>query len=309
MGIHEKLTNAFLEELHNGNSPFQVIPQKIGSIIYCDTSNYQKEAYTTEEKKKMLFKRFIICLSIPLLSFILFQDYPIWNTIVTIVAVIAFIWYIHKINTFNGVDYFVGKDGFSILKFEGKRTNITEEATFLFEEISQLITGETYKKVNYSYSGTDYFFTFFSHPDSELCTKMLHEYGGSYYQEKPRDEIFEGDYLFYKKIEEQWCFYTLEKMNNQLISPTFSILISENNQWKSIPYITFNDDCITIGDRVYDKNTIKKIDFQNGTLIVEHINHSKKWFGLKEEGNIEHIPLSNLGNKKLFLLYLSSYYN
>ena len=48
------------------------------------------------------------------------------------------------------------------------------------------------------------------------------------------------------------------------------------------------------------------LSFENGNLVIEHVNHSKKLFGLIEKGDIEHIPLTNIGNKKLFILYLQT---
>ena len=58
--------------------------------------------------------------------------------------------------------------------------------------------------------------------------------------------------------------------------------------------------------REYNRETLKNLWFENGNLVIEHVNHSKKLFGLVEKGDIERIPLTNIGNKKLFMLYLQT---
>jgi len=53
---------------------------------------------------------------------------------------------------------------------------------------------------------------------------------------------------------------------------------------------------------------IQKIYTSNGSLVIEHINHSKKFFGFIEKGNISSIPLSLLGNRQAFLIFFDRLY-
>ena len=46
----------------------------------------------------------------------------------------------------------------------------------------------------------------------------------------------------------------------------------------------------------YNRENTKRIYFSNGQLVIEHQNHSKRFFGLVENGDISENFLSELGN-------------
>lgn len=116
--------------------------------------------------------------------------------------------------------------------------------------------------------------------------------------------------FFWKQIEDVWTKRKLSELiaENSLSVVTFSILHSPKNEdkWYATPYVTISNEAITVSGREYNRETLKNIWFENGNLVIEHVNHSKKFFGLVEKGNIERIPLTNIGNKKLFMLYLQT---
>ena len=120
-------------------------------------------------------------------------------------------------------------------------------------------------------------------------------------------------YIFWRHIEDVWTAIKLSELleQSEKEGATFSILHSPKNSdvWYATPYITISPDSIIVGGekgRVYNSETLKNIWFENGNLVIEHVNHSKKMLGLIEKGDIEHIPLTNIGNKRLFMLYLQS---
>ena len=81
---------------------------------------------------------------------------------------------------------------------------------------------------------------------------------------------------------------------------------NNEKEWYASPYVKVSQDAIIVGQREYNRDTLKNIWFENGDLVLEHVNHSKKFLGLVEKGNIDHIPLKDIGNRKLFMLYLQT---
>lgn len=317
MNLIEEQSKSLLEAIANGEAPFAYIPEEIGDLRFCYANNMKKDPYTKEEKRKKLLYWIGCSIIVPIVCWIVFNNSPIFDTIISIIALIVIIKTIINISNFKGTDYFVGNKGFAVVSFNGKRDNIVTKSIHFYDEFSELITGETVKKQNGAYIGTDYFFGFFSKPistenNSSKVNLVLDE-GGTHNQQKEKDDQINDHYTFWKNIEDVW---TSIKLSELLESPnrqsvTFSILHSpkNSNDWYATPYVTISPNSITVGGvngRVYDKNTLKNLWFENGELVIEHINHSKKMFGLIEKGDIEHIPLTNIGNKKLFMLYLQS---
>lgn len=308
---HTKQVNQYVDQIHSGTSFFQVIPEELGNILYCDTSNDNAASKTAEEIKKHIIIVLSICLGIIGLMWLLMPSKIGLCSIISAVVLFFSIRHCIKSTKFNGTDYFIGTNGFAILDFEGQRNNIVSKRLHLFDDLSELMTSETYKKKNYTYVGTDYLFAFMGKVDHNNLTDIAIEVSGEYQQEKPKDEIYNTVYLYWKKVEEIWTEYLFKKKDaeikqNQEI--TFNLLVYDKptDKIKCVPYVVFGDARIVVGDREYNNSNLKSIYFDNGNLVIEHINHTKKLLGLIEKGNIERIPLSNVGNKKMFLKILNS---
>lgn len=306
-----KLRAEYLKDIHEGTSPFKVIPSDIGHILYCDTSNYSKSNISNEEIRKKRLSRCAICLGAVGVIWLLFHKLLIFSIIITVVAIIVWIILIRKVGIFTGEDYFIGEKGFAKIKFEKDRKNIVSKIVILFDELSEVITGETYKKQNYTYVGTNYFFGFFGKPDEKGIVDLILEVSDNYHQEKPTDAIWDIEYLFWKEVEKHWTNYKFLSIQDELLERqtySFNLMsyIKDTNKWMATPYITFDDSSITVKDIEYNKDTLKNIYFNNGMLVIEHINHKTKLLGLISKGNVEHIPLTNVGNKLLFMKFLNA---
>lgn len=318
MNLIEQISKELIEAIAKDEAPFKCIPAEVGKLRFCCTTNAKTEPYTKEERKKKLVRWIGCCILIPLMCWLIFNDSSGFNIFISVICLVVAIKTVINIRTFKGIDYFVGDDGFASVSFSGRRDNIVKRDVHTYNEFSQLITGETIKKQNGCYIGTDYFFGFFSAPLSTSNkgvsqVRLVLDEGGTYHQEKEDDQNVCEHYLFWKNIERIW---TSRKLSELQINPdpngtTFSLLVNNDNSstWESIPYISIVLGKIIVGGRVYDCDTLKGIGFENGNLVIEHINHSKKLFGLLEKGNIEKIPLTNLGNRELFFLYLNSAFN
>lgn len=309
MHLADQVSTELLASIEKGEAPFKFIPEEVGNLKFCYTSNDKAEPYAKEVKHKKLLSWICGSVAVAAVCWFVFNNSPIFDSIITVIALIVIIKTIRNLSNFKGTDYFVGDNGFAIVKFEKNRDNIVSKSIYQYTDFSELITGETIKKQNGAYVGTDYFFGFFGKPDSNNRVKLILDEGGSHNQQKPKDDPSNPHYTFWKKIEEIW---TGQKLNELLANPkenvTFSLLHSAKGDvnWYATPYITISPNAIFVSDREYNRETLKNLWFENGSLVIEHINHTKKLFGLIEKGNIEHIPLTNIGNRKLFMLYLSS---
>lgn len=303
-----------MDAIAKNEAPFRFIPTEIGELKFCYTNNIKSEPYSKQEKNKKLFTWIGSCLAISAACWLIFNNSPIFDTIVSIIALIVIFKTINNITNFKGKDYFVGDKGFAVVEFEKNRDIIVSKSIHKYDDFSELITGETIKKQNGAYVGTDYFFGFFSKPISiengSSRVKLILDEGGTHNQEKPKDTQFNEHYTFWKQIEDIWTKRKLSELlaQNGLSEVTFSLLHSPKNEekWFATPYVTISREAIIVGGREYNRATLKNLWFENGNLVIEHVNHSKKLFGLVEKGDIERIPLTNIGNKKLFMLYLQT---
>lgn len=309
MFLSEQLSEELLTAIEKNEAPFKYIPEEVGNLKFCYTDNTKAEPYTKEVKRKKLLSWIGGSIAVAVACWCIFNNSPIFDSIVSVIVLIVIIKTINNISNFKGTDYFVGDKGFAVLKFEKSRDNLVSKSIHLYSDFSELITGETVKKQNGSYVGTEYFFAFFGKPDENNHVKLILEESGTHHQEKAKDDPLDHQYTFWKKIEEIWTAQQLEQLlAKQEDATTFSILHTEKNDdiWFATPYITISSNAILVGGREYNRETLKNLWFDNGNLVIEHINHSKKLFGLIEKGNIERIPLTNVGNRRLFMLYLSS---
>lgn len=275
--------------------------------MYCDTTEPKEYPLTPQQTSKRKILGMLFCIiSLSLYWGFLYEHY-IWGIIITIVICIITLAVYNT--SFSGVDYFIGDKGFSIIEFSGRRDNIANKQIWQFDDLSYLFTGECVKKVNFSYSGTDYYFSFYKklNPDGKTYD-IAYTTTGSYSDKSPKDPMNpEGaspEYCFMKELEKIWTLHFFNKHKNAPI--TQFPLIKDNSIYSDA--IAVCRDYIDIYGVKYNQSNTKNIYISNGQLIVEHENHSKKFLGLIEKGNISSIPLSDLGNRQAFMLLFNSFY-
>ena len=289
-----------------GTSIFKHIPEAIGNVLYCDTSQPNEMPMTEQQARSRKIKSIAIgAIALSLIWAFLYSHY-IWATILSALAL--YICYVIYDTTFSGTDYFMGEKGFAIVSFKDQRDNITKEEVVLFDELSNFFTGEIIKKQNYSYAGTDYYFSLYKKPENEVFDLAYHT-EGSYNEKSPKDPMRPSgasfEYLLMKVVEKQWTLYFFNAHRNEP-EVSFSI-IKDESMYSDV--ITIGHDYIDVYGTRYNQENTKRIYFSNGNLVIEHMNHKKKLFGFIEEGDKSVIPLSYIGNRQAFLMLFESFYS
>jgi len=211
--------------------------------------------------------------------------------------------------SFSGTDYFVGDKGFAIVYFSKNRDNVTDEKVILFQDLEYLFTNETVIKQNLVYMRTEYEFALFAHIDHSDKYNIVYHTRGSYNDKSPKDpdrpDGAEQYYPFMKAVERQWTSYFF----NRHVYDSFINFGFYHKETIHPDYIKMSHDFLEIEGVKYTRDNWKRIYFSNGELVIEHENHSSKFFGLIEKGNKNHIQLSNLGNRQAFLLLVEKFFS
>ena len=112
------------------------------------------------------------------------------------------------------------------------------------------------------------------------------------------------EYSMMKMVEKVWTtHFVLEHSQDGKVK--FGIL-NEETLYSDALSISRNE--VDVYGTIYNPSNTKNIYTSNGNLVIEHINHSKKFFGFIEKGNISSIPLSSLGNRQAFLIFFDRLY-
>lgn len=295
------LSAQYIGEIERGESLFNFVPNNIGELKFCYSSNYKACADSWKVRRKQYITSIAILISIAILSWIIFSNSPIWNTICTIVCIGILIYSLKKISTFKGTDYFVGTKGFCLLNFNTSRDNILNKQIIFFNEVSDLITEQVHIRRNGAYQETQYYVCFVSDKD-----EVIKFWKRGRYNKDDKD----AERIFYDNIIECWKNYKINKDLGKIPLSFNAFIIKDGNIKNALyDYIHVEDTLIRIHGQEYKYDDIKKIKFEayGGTgLLIEHKNHEiiKKSFWRKNEvGDVEHIPLSALGNQDFVIAY------
>lgn len=297
-----RLEDDLMASLISGDSVFRYIPDNIGKILYCDSTNPKAAPDTKEQTRKKLIWSIFVPLAITVVCWLVFNESPIFDSLVTIVMLIIGYISVNNCLNFNGTDYFVGTDGAVIAKFDKTRDHIVSQQIVLFSEVSDLLTGETKKYKNRSYVGTDYHFIVYGH-EIDNQKKVIASVDSSYKQEKPGNYYTDQLYRFWKKLENSWSQYKLSQLKDALNKGEAIGFNIYGDKSFSNDYILFKGKEMAIGGKIYNKDNIKDVKFDNGNLIIVDVNHESKFFGLIQKGDKETIPLHCIGNRELFLTF------
>ena len=226
---------------------------------------------------------------------------PIWILIWIAVPNGISIWLASASSSFSGECSFIGSKGFAFYEFQDSTDNIVKSTEINFDNVTDLFTTSVVKKVNYSYSGTDFIFSWLND------NKLLYEIEDTHSNKDNKPGEYPFNYYFMDKAERQWAFYLAQRIDSELAKNgclEFPLIgADKDNKWFRVPYIKLEPNSITFyeGDQsmTYQPKDIKRLYASNGNLHIEHQNYQKR-FLFKNKGNTNTIPLANLSNTKFF---------
>lgn len=102
VNLNESLSSQYIAEIERGESAFRYVPTEIGKVTFCGSTNYKKEADNPDKRKKQLLICICIFVGIPTLSWMVFNNSPTWNTILTIACIIGLYKISRMIYSFKG---------------------------------------------------------------------------------------------------------------------------------------------------------------------------------------------------------------
>lgn len=296
-----------LDKIAAQTAIFKHIPEEIGNVLYCDTNQPNSEPLSVGESKRNKIIAISACTLVLILYWIFFYNHYIWGSIITLISILFAIGI--SDSTFSGTDYFVGDKGFATVSFLDARDNITAVNIHLFKNIEFFFTGECINKMNYSYHNTSYNFSIYGKLD-----KSTNKYNrilsseGTYNDKRPADALNPNganeEYCMLKMVEKVWTsFFVLSHAADDKVN--FGLRINDEIYSSAI---TISRNEIDVYGTLYNSSNTKSIYTSNGNLVIEHINHSKKFFGFIENGDISSIPLESLGNRQAFLIFFDRLY-
>ncbi len=285
-----------------GNAEFFTLPKNIGKIISGFTTLTSEIKPSTQKGTTLKYVKFGLIASVIslFLIFVFSVQNPIWIGILILVPFalcirIAFVatWFRHACN-------FIGVNGFAEYNCEDRPDNIVSSYEINFNGITDMVKFVVIRKVNFSYSGTDYSFVWFKEG------KLVREVNGTHGSKEDNPERIHTSFWLNTWAERYWTVYLLDKMETELEKRgylQFNLYVYKEDNFHQTPYIQLGIGFIKFltakGDVVYNFNEIKRVYTKGTNLFIEHTNYEKKFFFF-ESGNKNGIPLTNLSNRQFF---------
>ncbi|MBO4464026.1 MAG: hypothetical protein J5797_07500 [Prevotella sp.] len=320
---HEIIRKEQLEKVKTGNSVFGKVPSEIGIITFCDSSTWDEKAPTIAEANKIRIWCFVIGAGIIAFFWSVFPNAMVLNIIVTIIVSIYSILLILLAGEFSGTDYFIGDQGFAVMKFKRERHNFIKKDVVKFSEVSDVVDSE----IDYYDSKGNYERSMYSYYFHNVYRKELYDISAHYsfiglHKKLPWQEI---DFRFWKKLEDAWYDYYIKELayiNNEM-GGTFVFVMFESankedlSRCNATPFAVIEGEKLILGDRTFTPESIRKIYIDKGVsnktherkgmLVIEGIDYTPKKMFKKESGTIERIPLANVGNCRIFIKVIENY--
>ena len=321
---HESTRKEQFEKIKTGNSVFGLVPSEIGEITFCDSTEWGEKAPTSAEANRFRLWTIVVAVGIIAFFWIVFPNATVFNIIVTIAVSLLSIPLIVFAGDFSGTDYFIGNDGFAVMKFKKSRNNFVEKHIVKFADVSDLVD---YDIEHYDSKGkyfqSMYSFCFHSVYGKEELKNIhsLYSFTGLH-KKHPSQKI---DYRFWIRLEDAWYDYYLKKlayiikeMDGTFVFVMFESANKDNlSVCNAMPFATIEGKELTIWNRTFTPENISRIYVdkgpsnetheKKGKLVIEGIDYTPKKLFKKESGTIERIPLSNVGNSRVFIKAIEKY--
>lgn len=193
---------------------------------------------------------------------------------------------------FKHVCTYVGELGFARFTVKGRPDNVPRREVFLFEEASDLRSGEVRNFTNGIYAGTNYEMAW-----CDVNGQRLFSFSGSFHSKKgtpkPKD-----DFWFARAAETAWNWHIIEAMQVELDEYGFVQFNVNQKDWVRVGlgFMEFN---IGSQNARAEVNDIKSLTIDDGTFTIN--THDAGWFSNKGKFRFEY---SRLANAQMFLIAL-----
>lgn len=321
--IHEEARKEQLGKIKTGNSVFGLIPHEIGEIVFCDSDTWDEKAPTREETNRSRIWTFVISAGIISLFWVIFPNATVLGVIISIAVSLLAILLMTMAGDFSGTDYFIGEEGFAVMKFKNSRDNFTKKDIVRFSDVSDVVDYD----LEYYDSKGKYEHSMYSYCFHNVFGKKLNNINASYaftglHKKHPSQKI---DYRFWKRLEDAWYDFYIKKLAyiNKKMGDTFVFVMFESTNKKDLsrcnaaPFVIIEEEKLTIWGRTYtpenigriyiDKGVSNETHEKKGKLVIEGTDYTPQKLLKKESGTIERIPLSNVGNCRIFIKVIEKY--
>lgn len=300
MDYEDIIAANYVDVIGTDKNFFKVLPDDIGELKYCRSTNPKAEKDSPEKRRKQSAMAIGIPVAVTILLGVLCHNSPIFVGIVGVIAFIIIIYCLRKISTFKGEDFFVGSEGYARVEFDGSREDAKIIEKVRFEDCADFISKEVVHKRNGQYDFTEIEKYFYSDLNENGQRKCIGGWEGNI------DRTSDA-YKFMKDVESSWSVFLFDRIKRKYADGnpvSFNVYTGDGfiND-----YFIFEGASLKVGARMYDKSTLKDVRIGNGVLVIEHMNHSSELFGLIKKGDQEEIPFSMIANSKVFMLFFEDF--
>lgn len=298
-----------LADIKAGKSFVNVVPDNIGEILYFDTNT------PTDVPKSdfvyMLRKVAVFLLTAAVIAGIWYAlDSVVWRSIWTALVVLIGCA-VFAVQSYHGIDYFVGTHGYAEYTFNGSRDNITNKVVHTFDESDLLVHGETRNFMNGVYTGTSYDFAFL-YSDPSGVMKKLHGLSSQYNHKNGGPNTGNMNYDFWYTVEQCYTRHILGKYLKLMESEgqvTFPIVTKSsiiNETYVLSPDLHISPGVVKYKEWVFKKGGSSVPVVNNG--VLSFVVPREKLFLSDETVALEEIPLEKIVNRDAFLFLLSKFF-
>lgn len=318
-----------LEILEYNTKGKEVVPDSIGEIRWYG-STFAKDTQPKNAISKYI--QLILSVLICVLSWIYLTSVDVY--IPMGITPICIIWFAFAFTKGDGKDYFIGENGFSVVKYKNYRNNISWQKTILFKDVKDIFVGETKIYKDDKYERTELMFSVYGNDtgrDKKEVYPLIYTEESSYLEDKElqgkEHDLFPG-YIFCKEIEEilnnefiarnlnnkEIEFKVTESSlhRNTIVNKLMDEFIKQKGigvyslSQKNLRSIVVKSDTLVIDGCEYNLNCLKDLVIYKGFLVIEHENHKRKLMGLADKGDTHSIQLNGVGHMQAFLKILGN---
>ena len=308
-----------IADINAGTSFVKVKPERIGDLIYFDSTLPQAEpqdaAVVARKRKKTLLYGLGALIVIWAFFLLVFPEALFWPFILSCVVLIVALVILFR-TVFTGFDYFVGTEGFAEYIFKKNRENV-EKKEFRFDEgaILKFDSGAIYENrdVFKTRKASTWRMCFLGQPEHNDVAHQLYELvaaGWVGVQKDGHSGNAHADFMY--QVDKMFTSIFLDKSRAAIEAgeeiPFYPVTREQagSKTWILHSPVWLSKDAIRYVGDVYSGDNLKKISIQEGELWFKSLDPSAGL--LQKMKQIKRVPLEFMGNQTAFETLLQELY-